>query len=298
LEARRDGGFVSFADFCGRVDSRKVNKRVLESLIKVGAMGAFGNRAALLTMMDEMRVRARPQATKGQQDLFSVGQDEKKAVRGEAVQKVVSSVEEFGEDELTALERQLLGFSLSAKPLIEQIEALIAHRSHRVADAFDKGMVVGEAVKLACLVNEVRVVITRKSGAEMAFVKAEDETGGVDLVIFPRLYGTTRGMWIEGNVLLVAGRIDRRDETQSVLVEAVETEEMIKEKEGSLRISIPEEVKREQLLALKEILMAYPGGKDVYVIFEGRKGGELKLPYKVDWNEVLSQKIAAILGKV
>lgn len=298
LEARKEGKFVSFADFCIRVDSRKVNKRVLESLIKVGAMEIFGNRAALLSMMDEVRVKAKPLATKGQQDLFSIGQDEEKMeTKSETIQKIVSTVSEFDEDELTALERQLLGFSLSAKPLIDQIESLVIHRSHRVEDAFGEGVMVGEMVKIAIVVSEVRIVITKKSGAEMAFVRAEDETGGVDLVVFPKLYGDTKEMWMEGNVILVYGKTDNRDEKQSILVESVETEQMLGEKGGDLKISIPESVSREQLNNLKEVLVMYPGSKEVYVVFEGKAGKELKLPYKIEWNEELSRKISAILGR-
>ena len=113
LSGRHDGKFSSFSDFLSRVDARRVNKKVLESLIKVGALSAYGTRAALLASIDSIREKVKPKTPESQQGLFATG--ELKKTESSAV-ITLENIQEFGEDELQSLERQLLGFSLSATP--------------------------------------------------------------------------------------------------------------------------------------------------------------------------------------
>ncbi|MEK7113060.1 MAG: DNA polymerase III subunit alpha, partial [Patescibacteria group bacterium] len=123
IEARKESKVNSFAEFISRVDTRRVNKKVLESLIKVGALSSFGGRAALLYSIDEVRNRvAKPKSTAGQQDLF--GEDEIVKTKKSAATLIRTDINEFSQDELQTLERQLLGFSLSAKPLSELISPI------------------------------------------------------------------------------------------------------------------------------------------------------------------------------
>ncbi|MEJ2441465.1 MAG: DNA polymerase III subunit alpha, partial [Patescibacteria group bacterium] len=177
LEARDERKFVSFADFLSRVDARRVNKKVLESLIKVGALSAYGNRATLLSSLDEIRNKVvKPKASKGQQGLFS--QDEiSKSSKSHQV-KVAEDIAEFADEELQALERQLLGFSLSAKPLSEVIGPLEHKATHKIFE-ISPYETIGETVRVAAIVSDVRIVVTKRSGQEMAFVRVEDDTGSL-----------------------------------------------------------------------------------------------------------------------
>src|SRR5258708_9561063 len=100
LEARRDGEFISLSYFLGRVDGRRVNKRVLESLVKVGALSAFGKRAAILSSIDEIKSKIKPKKTAGsQQDLF--GGEVAKNLSGPQI--ILADVAEFSDDELSLL---------------------------------------------------------------------------------------------------------------------------------------------------------------------------------------------------
>ena len=108
LLARKDGKFLSFADFLSKVDGRKVNKKVLESLIKVGAMSAFGSRAALLASMDSIREKVvKPKGDDSQQGLFATG-DLKKTESASVI--TISDVKEFSDDELQNLGAAVNGF--------------------------------------------------------------------------------------------------------------------------------------------------------------------------------------------
>ncbi len=291
LNARSEGKFASFSDFVSRVDGRKVNKKVLESLIKVGALSKFGGRASLLSAMDKVRERmVKPKGDDNQPGLFAT-EEVKKFSAVEAV--MIESIEEFAEDEIQALERQLLGFSLSARPIAEVIGPLEFQSTHKIFE-INADEHYTETVKVAGVVSEVRVIVTKKTGAEMAFCKAEDGTGTLELVVFPKIFKSTRDFWIEGQPLLITGKVDVRDESPNLLVEAIETLASLGEKkEREVFIKIPPKTDANSLKRLKELLLGSPGDQSGTLIFEG--GRRVKLSFKIAWNETLAKAIADAL---
>jgi len=298
LEARKDGNFTSFSDFLARVDGRKVNKRVLESLIKVGAMKEFGNRASLLSSIDDLRAKIRSKSSDNrQQDLFSVGELRDDTLLKSTAQ-LITDLPEFSEEELKGLEKQLLGFSLSAKPLSELIEKLSLYRSHRIDEMTDSELIGKNdngIFRIACVVSEVRVVTTRKTGAKMAFVKVTDETGSMEAVVFPKIFRETEDVWFELNAVLITGKVDVRDDGTFILVNEVDTNETIKSKKGSVNITIPGSATKEILLTLKDVFRENPGNNKVSLYFE-KNGKTYDLPYGIEWNIDISKKISQILN--
>lgn len=288
LEARSKGKFVSLADFFSRVDSRRVNKKVLESLAKVGAMSPFGTRAAVLSVMDEIREKAKPKIDNGQQGLFD---DDGEDARVFEVSQVVN-IEEFRDEELEAYERELLGFSLSAKPLEEVVGELMSYRTHKVGEIKDGGSGV---VKVAGVITDFRKVITKKSAAEMAFVTVKDETGSIDVVVFPKLYSETKDIWPRKLGVLLSGKVEYRDEQVAILADSVETRESLSEG-GSLSISIPKKTGLETLVKLKELLKAHPGEDKVFLVFDGSGGDKIPVPFTISWDAGLGQKINELFG--
>jgi DNA polymerase-3 subunit alpha len=292
LEARKGGDFLSFADFLSRVDGRRVNKKVLESLIKVGALSRFGSRAALLASVDSIRERVKPKRIDDQPGLFATGELKKT----EAAQVItLENIEEFAEDELQSLERQLLGLSLSARPISEIVGPLEFQSTHKIYEISPEE-VYTEMVRVAGVVTEVRVIVTKKTGAEMAFAKADDGTGTVELVIFPKIFKQTRDFWVEGQPLLITGRVDSRDEGISILVEAIETLASLGEKkEREVFIKLPNSVGPDELRRLKALLTASLGDQTAFLIFGGSNSRRVKLPFRIAWNETLAKQINEIL---
>lgn len=291
LTARKDGKFLSFADFLSRVDGRKVNKRVLESLIKVGAMSSFGSRAALISSMDSIRDKVKPKNDGGQPGLFATGELKKT----EAASVItIANIQEFPDAELESLERQLLGFSLSAKPVSEIIGPLVFQSTHKIYEITSMEEGLADLVRVAGVIAEVRVITTRKTGAEMAFAKIDDGTGILELVVFPKIFKETRDFWVEGQPLLVVGKVDFRDESANVLVESIETLSSLSEKkEREVFIKIPKNTDTNALKRLKTLLLGSLGDQTAYLIFEG--GKRIKLPFKVAWGETLAKTISSIL---
>ncbi len=297
LESREDGRFTSFSNFLNRVDGRRVNKRVLESLIKVGGMSQFGGRAALLASIDVLREKtAKPKDNNNQQGLFATD-DLKKTESSEVI--VMPDVEEFAREEMEALERQLLGYSLSAKPISELVGELDFMSTHKIFEISPEE-VYSDLVKVAGVITEVRVITTKKTGAEMAFAKAEDGTGTVELVVFPKIFKDTRDFWVQGQPLLIVGKVDTRDETAAILVESIETLASLNEKKDrEVFIKIPKNTETNTLKKLKEFLTMNLGDQTGYLIFDsetaGPGGKKVKLSFQINWNETIAKDIANIL---
>lgn len=298
LEERNKQKFISLMDFLSRVDGRRVNKKVLESLIKVGALEKYGNRNALLTSLDELRAKVKPVGgVDGQKGLF---EEEEKAILESpafAISQIVSDLPEFSDEELETLERELLGFSLSAKPIEEVIFDLLAHRTHRIEEILEQDFVTDGAIKLVGVVSEVRTVLTKKTSSEMAFVKFEDETGLVNTVIFPKIYAEMKSLLVEGMPLLVTGKRDNRNDEISFLADAIETTDSIKDKSGRFTLTIPKGVPTDALKQLKDIFEEYPGNQSVSLVFEGNNSDSINVPFKISWSRDLSSQINNLFEK-
>lgn len=293
LEARELGVFLSIADFLGRVEGRKVNKKVLESLIKVGALTRFGNRAALLAAIDEIRSRVKPKEATAQQDLFGLINDEQEAA-SETVYTIVSDVPEMPDSEIENLERELLGFSLSAKPISESIGVLSAYGTIKIGDLLETDD-YPELIKIACVVTETRSVVTKKTAAKMAFCKVEDGTGTLSCVVFPKLYATTEHLFVNMMPLLLTGKIENRDDEKNFLVESVDTVESAINTKREVFLNIPKGTSVEKLKELKQLLQNSPGNQQVVLSFEG-ENRTIPLKFGILWNDNLGHQISSLLA--
>lgn len=295
LEVRNEAKFVSFADFLARVDGRRVNKKVLESLIKVGAMDMYGKRAALLSVMDDIRNKvSKPTGFSNQQGLFTT--DEIKSSMKIDTTESMSQIQEFSDTELQSLERQLLGFSLSAMPMEELLGDLYPLATHKIADLATLEPSRTKEIRVAAVVSDVRIVVTRTSGQEMAFVKVSDDSGAVDLVVFPKVFQSVKTLLIENQPLLISGKVDSRDDSPSLIVDTIKTKDSLGEGSDVLFVRIPKLATVETLRELKNILLENPGNQQVTLFFEGYREKKIDLPIRISWSETLAHKIADLLS--
>lgn len=299
LETRSESEFLSYPDFLGRVDARRVNKKVLESLIKVGALSAFGGRASLLSLLDTVRNRvSKPAGSKNQQGLFT--QEEIKNTK--KMETLIQGVEEFSQEELQSLERQLLGFSLSARPIGDLISSFSHVVTHKIFEISPKES-LDAIVRIAVVIAEVKIVVTKRSGQEMAFVRVEDDTGSIDAIVFPQIFAKTKNFWIDNFPILISGKVDTRDESPAIIVESIETKESM-EKKGQdksfskgkhLYIKIPKNTDVNQLRRLKGLLLSSPGTQKVSLMFQENGGKTIDLSFTIGWSELLAREISQIL---
>jgi DNA polymerase-3 subunit alpha len=216
IAARDEGGpFRSLTDFCTRIDLRLTNRKVLEALAKVGALSAFGHPAQILLGLDDAIAAA--QATQrdrisGQTSLFDLG-----AADASAFERPLPTASEAPVRERLRWEKELLGLYLSEHPMGEVAEQVGRFVTAYSGDLRDESL-DGQRVVIGGIVTGVRTVIT-KAKATMAIVTMEDLQGTIEVVVFPRLYEQSAGTWRDGEILLVAGRVDHKSEDVSLLAD-------------------------------------------------------------------------------
>ena len=187
LRAREDSPIASIWDFCERVDSRAVNKRAIECLIKCGALDSTGaTRKGMLEALPAAQSagqKAQEDAQLGQGSIFDFGDDEGggAGAAAQAHHRPPISAAEFERAELLAMEKETLGTYLSSHPLTEVRDALRARVDCTLADLGDKPD--GSWVTVGGIVTECKKIRT-KSGSQMMFATLDDVEGQVEMLVF------------------------------------------------------------------------------------------------------------------
>ncbi len=213
LKGRGDRPFADVDDFCQRVDLRQVNKRVLECLIKAGALDCLGTRGQLLAAIDRMmNVSQEAHAAKeaGQLSLFG-------GLSADVAPSFLTlpEVPPIARKDQLAWEKELLGLYISQSPL-HLLPRNLEHVTR--AGEIDETM-KGRRIQLMGMVANVHTIITKK-GDPMAFVTIEDLSGSIEVVVFPRLYEETKPIWVEDQLVVVKGKVDVRDERPTLVCDA------------------------------------------------------------------------------
>jgi len=259
LTEREGGGlFDSLFDFCERVDLRRVNRRVIESLVKCGAFDFTGAyRSQMLTVLDEVLSECQSiqkQKEESQLSMFIPVRGGKKTGYPE--------IEEFPEKQLMAFEKETVGFYISRHPLL-RYEALI-----RKSTAEDSSTLArlqnGAEVKVAGLVSGLKEITTKK-GERMAFLTLEDRKGFVEVILFPEVFRASQAALQSGEPVLVRGILDLSEDQCKVKAQEIQTlSEPPLSEVPPLHVRIPLVVLTPRTLAqLKEIVTAHPGKRPI-----------------------------------
>src|SRR2546430_7538259 len=195
-----DNGFASLEDFLAKAAARIVNRKVLESLVKAGALDRFGDRSALLHNLDVILAyanRLQKEASSGQVDLFGA-LDESAAAAAKPQLTLEQAAVVYNPREQLLWERELLGLYLSQHPL-SMYATYLAEQTMPLAEL--KPEYDGKPVVVGGAISDVRE-ITTKNGQKMAFVKLEDQTSELELILFPGAYQQTVGLWERDRVIL------------------------------------------------------------------------------------------------
>ena len=217
-----DGTFVTLDDFCGRVDLRLVNRRVIESMIKAGAFDSLQNtRAGLLASLDQAMEggqRRQRDREEGQVSLFDALGGGEAAPKAAVVVPPAARVPEWPQEEMLAFEREVLGFYLSGHPLEQYRE--VARRIGALNASDLAARPTGARVLLLGQVSAFSESAT-KSGNRMAFATLELVDGSVPLTIFPEPYRTCAVALRHKGPVIVKGRADDSDKGRVVLAEEI-----------------------------------------------------------------------------
>jgi DNA polymerase-3 subunit alpha len=215
LQARQAGGkFESLSDFCERIDLRRANRRVIESLIKCGAFdGIRKERHQLWSALDVVLMRSasiQKEKASGQESIFDMlGSDV-----GKPVDPIDSALPPWPEKTVLDYEKESLGFYLSGHPLTEYLPLLKTYATHTTESLQE--LTGKRDIRIGGVVSTLKEITTKK-GDRMAFVGLEDLGGIVEVVVFSDVYAANVERIKDGRPLLITGTAEPGEESVKLL---------------------------------------------------------------------------------
>ena len=292
-EREERGKFHSLYDFCMRVDTRKVNRRVIDSLIKCGAFDCSKiYRSQMLTVLDEVLEQSQlAQRKRGEAQLSMWTPIQEGGAEG------YPDIEEFPENQLVVFEKETIGFYISRHPLSryqEEIKQLTSQDSSTLSRLKNN-----DEVKVCGLVSSLKEIVTKK-GDRMAFLNLEDMKGFVEVILFPEVFKASLPCLRGGDPIVVRGSLDLSED--HIKIKATEIRSLLEGLTSSsktLHLKIPlASLTKSHLEELKEVLLMNRG--PFKVLLHLIDGGEretiiaLSDQYRVDPSPAFQQRVQTL----
>lgn len=297
----KHGRFFTLIDFCRKIDLRRVNRRVIEALIKCGAFDSFGaKRSQLMEVLDRVMERAadiQKEQRKGQISIFAGMEKESGDIASE---EPLPDIPEWEENQLLRFEKETIGLYITGHPLARYEEEL-KQLSNAVTSTLSE-LPDGKEVRLCGIIGSIKVKNTKK-GERMAYVTLEDLSGSVDIIVFPDLYKNSFTDLSSESPFLLVGNIDKTE--QGIKVKATKLMPLSKVREKAetvldIKLNTVGLTKKD-LQNLKEILERHEGNSPVYLYLNIPDNGELTIAIdeniKVEPTESLLLELEQFLGK-
>ena len=280
IEVREEEGpYKSLEDFCSRVDGSRVNRRVIESLVKAGAFDSMGaRRSQHFAILDQAMERAKAtqrDRESGQISLFAAlpvtaeGEN-----NGQNI--ILPDLDEWDEKERLALEKETVGFYITGHPLDNVRQEIKA-----VADTDCIGLNEWgdqQPVRVGGLVRTFKPHKSKKGDA-MGFVTLEDTTGAVEVVIFPSTYAECSLLLTGSEPIVIQGKLEKDERGPKIIADAVDPLHVAREKytDSAKIILHSDKVGRRKIEDLKKILLSHHGSCPISLTLHFPNQGEVDL---------------------
>lgn len=312
-EKKDNGPYKNLEEFLTRVKTKDLNKRSLEALIKSGSIDCFEERNVLLTNMDRLLKFVQETHQEVSQDSLFAGmpQADTRSLR-------LQPAEPLNKRQKLSWEKEYLNLYVSEHPVQEFRERL---QRVVVECATLKHCVPGTEVRVAGVISTVKKIFTKKGDA-MLFVKLEDSSGDVELLVFPKVLEQNPHLWQEDVIIMCSGKISDKDDEPKILCDRAailntndlsetvnsfllahsSTDRFDRFKKAApkkqVSISIDAPLDQEISRQLKNIIIGYPGNIDVELIIKRLSGGEekIKTSFKVNYNDNFFKDVTALIG--
>jgi DNA polymerase-3 subunit alpha len=322
-ERNKNGLFKSIEDLCRRANLQSVNRRVMESLIKAGALDCLGNRGALLNSVSRILSLAQRE-----QRLRETGQTTMFDLFGESTAVPLPELElepsDVSDREKGLWEKELLGISFSEKPFSPVFSN--ATPDTKFCEEISTEL-NGQNVVLAGRLVSARYLLT-KDGRSFASAVLEDFSGQVEVMVWPKVYAETDELWMEGNELVIQGRVRVREDRAQIscdnvrlyqpppegeetvsqpLTEKQETPEEKPVQTAEVRYLLIINIKQTEneegdiarLGEIVSVLKSYPGRDEVQLnVINGSGAVPLKMPgLQTGYCPELKQRLVDLVGE-
>jgi DNA polymerase III subunit alpha len=291
ITVRNDKPFDDLFDFCMRVSSKIINRKILENLVLAGAFDEFNiDRATLLSSLDVALQHAELVNPEDDHDLF--GEEETFLLKPKYVE-----VEAMMDETKLSFEKQVLGLYLSNHPVSSYRQLFEDYGAILISDTRN-----GVRTAIGGYITSIRSIRTKK-GEVMAFLEISDETDDVEAVVFPAVYRQIMTQLKEGNVLWFDGKMEERNNKLQLIINKVQSIEEIKQRvekqEKKLYLKIPlQKDKETSMKDIQQIIQRNKGTHDVIVYIEqDKKSIKLSDFYRISTTEEVLKKLEEFLGK-
>jgi DNA polymerase-3 subunit alpha len=289
-ERNSHGIFKNFSDFCLRVGGQKVNKKVLESLIKVGAFDNFAERNAILAGLDIIRNncdRITSKRSNGQFGLFDEGEE-----KGEqTIADKFPTVSPMTEKERLDQEKLLLGIYVTENPISKILSPFHQASLPKISEILNREDNL--TVKFVGVITRFKTIHTKKNNSPMAFVTISDEGGEIEGVVFPKAYQNHQELLKENQAVYIEGKTNSRNDKRSILIDLLSENLPDTVKKFDFVIDVPKGTDQSQLMELNHLLKDNPNGHRGLIILPN--GKQIPLSYGVNYSPNLQKQIDQIL---
>jgi len=255
--------FKSLEDLCQRIDLRLANRKVLESLIKCGALDYFGvGRAKMFSSLDIILVQAQKkqkEKSSGQYSFFD------QAIPGDGFENITNNLadcKEWPEPQLLAFEKDMLGFYVSGHPLARyanQLKRFVSCSTANLHEHKDQ-----DVIKIVGLIVKIKQTVTRAKKEKMAILKLEDLDGAVEILVFPRAFAKISSHIQANTIVHIRGVLDLKEETPKIIAEDLFPFEEIYKLITAMNINLSG-IRENIFESLKTLLGAHRGQVPVYL---------------------------------
>ncbi len=263
LEIRKEKNFSSIFEFTDRVDSRVVNKKVMESLIKSGAMDSFAmKRSQMMAILDRILSKSSKKIDTAQLTLFAPIIDES-----------VPEIEEWGLLEILNYEKSLLGIYLTGHPLSCYSYLVNSLKRDKIISFYENPR--NKEVLVCGVIEKIKIVITKRKKQRMAILNIEDETSRVEVIVFPQLFEESNIYLNEKEIIVLMGKVETKEKTPKILATKIIPMEEIMTYVKRANIII--EKNKLHLDKLKDIFTKNRGNVPVYFSFKNSRMDGVKI---------------------
>ncbi|MET0861890.1 MAG: DNA polymerase III subunit alpha, partial [Microbacterium sp.] len=301
IVASREDGFATFHDFLSKVPTHVANKRTVESLIKAGAFDSLGStRRALMEIHEDATEQA--VLDKRREANGEVGFDFDSLWGDDEPQQITKVPErpEWTKKDKLAFEREMLGLYVSDHPLAGLEIPLAKHASTSIHDLLaSEDVSDGDQVTVAGLVTSVQHRVAKQSGNPYGMITVEDFNGEVTVMFMGKTYTEFQSMLVADSILVVRGRVSRRDDGLNLHAQAVFTPDLgTIDAAGPLVLVMPEHRATESVVGeLALVLGRHAGDTEVTLkLFKGSAAKVFEVPMPVSVTADLFGELKGLLG--
>ncbi len=282
-ERENDGPYTSLEDFCARIGSRRVNKRVIESLIKSGAYDSLGaKRSQLFAIMDQAMDQAQAaqrDKQSGQISLFGMLPEEE---TNKSTGLTMPDIPEWNNEKLLAAEKEMVGFYISGHPLDKyrtELQEFVDDDLAKLATSKHE-----RQIRVGGLIRTYKEHKSKKK-ERMAFVTLEDLSGSIEVIVFPRLFAERSDLLTSNDPLIIQGKLQTDEENGAkIIADSIDTLQEARQKftERTTILLQADGMSRPKIEGLKQVMQKFYGPCQVDITIHFDKRGEVDIEVPKD----------------